>query len=77
MSGVKVENIYFFIFVFTVHKEIRNSKFEIRVFGLAKIIEGAHFRGYFYKEGYIRTSSYKYDCSDLSDAEIHLTNDAI
>ena len=52
-------------------------KFDIRVFGLAQIVEGAHFRGYFYKEGYIRTSCYKYDCSDLSDAEIHLTNDAI
>lgn len=52
-------------------------KFDIRMFGLAQIIEGSHFRGYFYKEGYVRTSSYKYDTKDLSDSEIHLTNDAI
>jgi len=52
-------------------------KFDIRVFGLAQIIESVHFRGYFYKEGYVRTSCYKYDTKDLSDSDIHLTNDAI
>lgn len=36
-------------------------KFDIRIFGLAQIVEGGHFRGYFYQEGYIRTSSYQYD----------------
>ena len=52
-------------------------KFDIRMYGLAQIIESSHFRGYFYKEGYIRTSSYKYDTKDLSDSDIHLTNDAV
>jgi hypothetical protein len=52
-------------------------KFDIRVFGLVQIIDGIHCRGYFYKEGYIRTSSYEYDISDLSNRDIHLTNDAV
>ena len=52
-------------------------KFDIRIFGLAQIIDGVHFRGYFYKEGYIRTSSYAYNHSDLRDRDVHLTNDAI
>jgi tubulin---tyrosine ligase len=52
-------------------------KFDIRVFGLCQIIDGIHFRGYFYKEGYIRTSSYKYDLQDLEDRDVHLTNDAV
>jgi hypothetical protein len=33
-------------------------------------------RGYFYQEGYIRTTSYKYKLNDNSPA-IHLTNDAV
>lgn len=52
-------------------------KFDIRIFALAQIIDGIHFRGYFYKEGYVRTSSYAYDLEDLSDRDIHLTNDAV
>ena len=52
-------------------------KFDIRIFGLAQIIENVHFRGYFYKEGYIRTSSYPYDLIDLEDWDVHLTNDAV
>ena len=51
-------------------------KFDIRIFGLAQIIDGVHFRGYFYKEGYIRTSSYAYN-QDFKDRDVHLTNDAI
>ena len=47
------------------------------MFGLAQIIDGIHFRGYFYKEGYIRTSSYPYDLLDLEDRDVHLTNDAV
>lgn len=52
-------------------------KFDIRIFGLAQIIDGSHFRGYYYKEGYIRTSSYPYDLSDINNRYIHLTNDAV
>ena len=41
------------------------------------MVDGIHFRGYFYKEGYIRTSSFAYDTTDLTDRDVHLTNDAI
>ena len=40
-------------------------KFDIRIFGLAQIIDGKHFRGYFYNEGYIRTTSFKYTTTNL------------
>lgn len=33
-------------------------------------------RGYFYQEGYVRTTSYKYKLDDNSSC-IHLTNDAV
>lgn len=35
------------------------------------------FKGYWYQEGYIRTSSYTFDLGELADNDIHLTNDAI
>lgn len=34
-------------------------------------------KGYFYEEGYLRTSSREYNTKDLSNKLIHLTNDAI
>ena len=52
-------------------------KFDIRMFGLVQIVDSIHFRGYFYKEGYIRTSSYEYDLNNLQNTNIHLTNDAV
>ena len=52
-------------------------KFDIRIFGLAQIVDGIHFRGYFYNEGYIRTSSFKYTTNNFSDRDRHLTNDAV
>ena len=52
-------------------------KFDIRMFGIAQIVDGMHFRGYFYKEGYIRTSSYEFNLLDLEDRDVHLTNDAV
>jgi hypothetical protein len=52
-------------------------KFDIRMFGLAQIIDGIHFRGYFFREGYIRTSSYAFNLLDLEDRDVHLTNDAV
>ena len=36
-----------------------------------------HLKGYFYKEGYIRTSSYNYSLNTLHNRMIHLTNDAV
>jgi hypothetical protein len=52
-------------------------KFDLRVFGLAQIVNGTHFRGYFFKEGYGRTSSYAFELTDLEDRNVHLTNDAV
>ena len=52
-------------------------KFDIRMFGLAQIIGGSHFRGYMFKDGYIRTSSYQFSLVDLEDRDVHLTNDAV
>lgn len=34
-------------------------------------------KGYFYEDGYIRTSSREFDLENLDDRYIHLTNDAI
>jgi len=34
-------------------------------------------KGYFYEDGYIRTSSREFNHNDLSDKFVHLTNDAI
>ena len=34
-------------------------------------------RLYWFGEGYVRTSSFKYDIDEIGDIEIHLTNDAI
>ena len=34
-------------------------------------------KGYFYDDGYIRTSSREFDLNALDDKFIHLTNDAI
>ena len=38
---------------------------------------GGNMKGYFFEEGYIRTSSYEFDIYNLGDRLIHLTNDAI
>jgi len=34
-------------------------------------------KGYFYDDGYVRTSCEKYDIDDLTNKFIHLTNDAV
>lgn len=34
-------------------------------------------KGYFYEDGYIRTSCKEFDLEDLSDLFVHLTNDAV
>ena len=44
---------------------------------VAQIIDDIHFRGYFFREGYIRTSSYPFNLKDLEDRDVHLTNDAV
>ena len=35
------------------------------------------FKGYWYSEGYIRTSSYEYNIKNCKDLYTHLTNDSI
>jgi tubulin polyglutamylase TTLL1/tubulin monoglycylase TTLL3/8 len=34
-------------------------------------------KGYWYNDGYIRTSSEEYNLDDVSNRMIHLTNDAV
>ena len=54
---------------------IRGRKFDIRAYGTMTSING-YLKGYFYEDGYIRTSSSKYT-SKSNDIFIHLTNDAV
>lgn len=51
-------------------------KFDIRHYMLITSY-GASLRAYWYREGYIRTSSQLFDLDDTKNTEIHLTNDAI
>lgn len=54
----------------------KNRKFDIRCFGMLTSVNG-HLKGYFYEEGYIRTSSREYTLKKISNKLIHLTNDAV
>jgi GH43 family beta-xylosidase len=51
-------------------------KFDIRCFMLITCING-NLKGYWYEEGYIRTSSKEFSCKNIQNKLIHLTNDAI
>jgi tubulin polyglutamylase TTLL1 len=53
-----------------------NRKFDIRHYLLITSVNGL-IKGYWYKSGYIRTSSEKFDLEDIENEFIHLTNDAI
>lgn len=53
-----------------------NRKFDLRVFMLLTMHNGK-VKGYWYNDGYARTSSFQFDLTDIGDTEIHLTNDAI
>lgn len=55
---------------------IHKRKFDIRTYAMITSI-GGNMKGYVYDEGYIRTSSYEFDISNLGDRLIHLTNDAV
>lgn len=50
-------------------------KFDIRHYMLITYING-HKKGYWYQDGYIRTTSYEYSTKN-SFGSVHLTNDAI
>ena len=36
-----------------------------------------NIKGYFYNEGYFRTSSKEFNLNDLENLMVHLTNDAV
>lgn len=55
---------------------IHRRKFDFRVFALVTCINKS-LKGYFYEDGYIRTSSKEFDLDNLDDKFVHLTNDAI
>lgn len=52
----------------------KKRKFDIRHFVLITCVNGI-MKGYWYKEGYARTSSFEYKKQNIG--KIHLTNDAI
>lgn len=51
-------------------------KFDIRVFMMITITNGK-IKGYWYQEGYVRTSSFVWNLHEMYDKYIHLTNDAV
>lgn len=51
-------------------------KFDIRHYMLITSLYG-QIKGYWYSDGYIRTSSEEFSLTDLSNSIIHLTNDAV
>jgi tubulin--tyrosine ligase len=55
---------------------IHRRKFDIRMFALVTCVNG-YQKGYFYRVGYLRTSSKEFTMDDLSDKYVHLTNDSI
>jgi hypothetical protein len=55
---------------------INKRKFDIRCYGVLTRINGL-MRGYFYQDGYLRTSSKEFNVQNLANKYIHLTNDAI
>jgi len=57
---------------------IERRKFDLRVFALFTAhAESKMMRGYFYSEGYLRTSCKEYDLTKVDNRLIHLTNDAV
>lgn len=55
---------------------ISKRKFDLRVFGMLTS-SGGSLKGYFYEDGYVRTSCKEFNHEDVSDKFVHLTNDAI
>ena len=55
---------------------IHKRKFDIRAYLLVTSINGS-LKGYFYDEGYLRTSSLEFSLNNLHSRLTHLTNDAI
>ena len=51
-------------------------KFDIRCFILVTTVNGV-VKGYWYEDGYLRTTSKEYSLKNVENRLIHLTNDAI
>ena len=55
---------------------INKRKFDIRLYALITSVNGV-IQGYFYSEGYLRTSSKEFSLKDIENRLVHLTNDAV
>ena len=55
---------------------INKRKFDIRCYAMITSINGK-IQGYFYLDGYLRTTSKEFTVKEISNPLIHLTNDAI
>ena len=55
---------------------ISKRKFDIRCYGMMTSINGS-LNGYWYNEGYLRTSCKEFTTKNLANKYIHLTNDAV
>jgi len=55
---------------------VHKRKFDIRCYGLCTSFNG-HIQGYFYHDGYLRTSSKEFSLRNVGNRFIHLTNDAV
>lgn len=57
---------------------VSTRKFDIRVFALfVSHARTGKIRGYFYDEGYLRTSSKEFSLDRWDSRMVHLTNDAV
>mmetsp|Transcript_12435 Transcript_12435/g.9035 ORF Transcript_12435/g.9035 Transcript_12435/m.9035 type:complete len:139 (+) Transcript_12435:611-1027(+) len=54
----------------------RGRKFDIRCYTLLTSVNG-NLQGYWYNEGYFRTSSKEFSLKNVTSRLIHLTNDAV
>ena len=54
----------------------KNRKFDIRVYSMMCCING-NLQGYWYRDGYLRTSCREFSLKNLSNRYVHLTNDAV
>lgn len=54
----------------------KSRKFDIRVYAMTTTSNG-NLQGYFYTEGYLRTSCKEYNIKNANNRMIHLTNDAV
>ena len=55
---------------------IDGRKFDVRAYAMLTSINGV-LKGYIYRDCYFRTSSKLFDLTNLSNQNIHLTNDGI